>query len=96
MNQKGSSVIILVVAIAVVAIVIASAVSFYVLKSQGKAPTYMPLNNDYSPTSNYSSPTPSSVSQKDDINTLETELDSTTTGEIDSDINNLNSSASSL
>lgn len=64
----------------VIVVVLASAASYYILKSAGKAPQ-----------------APSGeVSDSDEASVIESELNSTTLDSIDTDIKNLETSASSL
>lgn len=86
MNKGNASIVILL--ILVVAIIGASAFAFYTLKNQGALPGY-----------SYSTPTPdpeATISPSDDLNTIKTELNSTTEGSVDQDFKDLESSASSL
>lgn len=95
MRNRGSGAIIVVIIVVIVLIIGASAASYYILKSQGKAPT---VAENYRQITTYT-PSPvgtTSVSNNDDVDTLEMELTETTTGDIDADVESLNSSASSL
>jgi len=83
-NQKGTSVILVVVGLFLV-ILVASAASYYLLKSAGKIP------GTASPGTSVSE-----ISDSDDATTLESEIDATTIDSIDSDLNGLDASASSL
>ena len=77
----------------VLLVVAAAAGSYYILKGLGRAPTagIVPVT--------YFTPTPTpfgEVSDSDDPDVLEAELDSTTLDSIDADLNSLETSASSL
>lgn len=91
MRQKGIAQIAVLVILTLL-IVIASAVSYYLLKSMGKAPTtgIVPVRY-FTPT-----PTPAGVSDFDDPSTIEAELDATSLDSIDNDLNDLETSAFSL
>jgi len=83
-NQKGASIILVVGGLFLV-ILLASAASYYLLKSTGKIPgTASPATST------------SEISDADDAKTLEGEIDGTTIDSIDTDLNNLDASASSL
>lgn len=56
----------------------------------------MNLNSDEPQTIQQLSPTPSPVSESTDIDTLEIELENTTSGSVDEDLETLDSEASSL
>lgn len=86
-----------IVIILVFVVVAASAASYYILKSVGITPTALDLPQKV--VNLLPSPTPvaaGTVSDKTDLETLDREINSADLGETDSEINNLNSSASSL
>jgi len=83
-NQKGASIILVVGGLFLV-ILVASAASYYFLKSAGKMPAISTPET-----------TTSGISNADDAKTLEGEIDGTTIDSIDTDLNNLDASASSL
>lgn len=96
MREQGNSNIIMLVIVLIILVIGASAVSFYVLKSQGKTPAsaYMYTNSTAKPAAK--SQNANTVSDNDDVDTLETELNQTSAGEIDGDIQSLDSSAAAL
>lgn len=83
MRQKGIAQIAVLIAL-ILLVIAASAASYYILKSGGKAPTTGIV------------PTPAGVSDSDDPSVIESELDATSLDSIDNDLNNLETSASSL
>ena len=91
MRQKGFGQITILIALVIV-VVLASAASYYILKSAGKAPSQglVPVA-----TSTPQAPT-GEVSDSDEASVIESELNSTTLDSIDTDIQNLETSASSL
>ena len=91
MRQKGI-VQITVLVVLILLVITASAASYYILKSMGKAPTtgIVPVSN-LTPT-----PTPGGVSDSDDPSVIESELNATSLDSTEGDINNLETSASSL
>lgn len=97
MNEKGNSSLLVIVIVFLVLIVVASGISYYILQSQGKAPVYMsPDNINYTTNMEYATSPTYGVSEDDEVVTLESELENTSSGDIDNDIYDLNSSASSL
>lgn len=91
MRQKGIAQIAVLIALILLVITV-SAASYYLLKNMGKAPTtgIVPVSY-FTPT-----PTPSGVSDSDDPSVIESELNATNLDLIDNDLNNLETSASSL
>lgn len=91
MRQKGLTQI-ATLAILIVLVIVASAGSYYILKSMGKAPTFglVPVTY-FTPT-----PTPSGISDSDDPSVIESEFDSTTLNSFDTELDSLETSASSL
>lgn len=93
-NQKGFSAVTLLVVLAII-FVLFSASSFYYLKFQGKIPTsnfpFLQVATTSTP-----EPTASGVSTSTDISTVEKELDETTIDSVETELNKLGSSASSL
>lgn len=97
--RNGFSPIIIVVIIAVV-ILIASAAAFYYLRSQGMLPGYeqeaantnTQIQEQYFPTSGPID----AVSHEEDLKTLESEINATNEGSVESDIQDLDTSADSL
>lgn len=91
MKQKGIAQIAVLIALILLVITV-SAASYYLLKNMGKAPTtgIVPVSY-FTPT-----PTPSGVSDSDDPSVIESELDATSLDSIEGDLNNLETSASSL
>lgn len=90
MRQKGISQIPILV-ILLILVIAASAASYYVLKSAGKAPSrgIFPL---VTPT-----PTPSvEISDSDEPDVIESELDTTSLESVDNDLKDLETSAASL
>lgn len=89
---------VMIILVVLVLLLVASGVAYYVLKSQGKLPGY--TNNFYATPVPYVYPTDAPVSEEisneDDINTLQMELEGTTEGSLDSDFSELDSEASSL
>lgn len=92
--QKGFSAVTLLVVLAII-FVLVSAGSFYYLKFQGKSLTSsLPfVQVAVTPTPE---PTTSGISTSTDISITEKELDETTIDSIDTELNKLDSSASSL
>lgn len=83
-NQKGTSILLVIGALFLI-ILVASAASYYLLKSAGKIPeTTSPATSA------------TGISDADDAKTLGGELDATTIDSIDADLNSLDASASSL
>lgn len=80
--------------------VVASGAAFYILKGQNKLPGYgspTPASYSYNATPQASeSAELESVSEKDDLETIQMELNSTQSEEVELDIKNLEYSATSL
>ena len=92
MRQKGITPIIVLVVIGVL-ILLGSAGAYYYLKMSGKSPFEdVVINYSISPTL----PWEAEISDNDDSETLESELNATEVDSIDADIDELESSASSL
>ena len=91
MRQKGTAQITVLITL-ILLVIAASAASYYILKSMGKAPTtgIVPVGN-FTPT-----PTPDGVSDSEDPSVIESELNATGLDSIEGDLNNLETSASSL
>jgi hypothetical protein len=91
MRQKGITQV-LVLVILVILVAVASVSSYYILKSWGRAPVggIVPVTY-FTPT-----PTPTGISDSDDPSVIEAEFDSTTLDAFDSEIDSLETSASSL
>jgi len=91
MRQKGIAQIAVLLAL-ILLVIAASAASYYILKNMGKAPTtgIVPVSY-FTP-----APTPAGVSDSDDPSVIESELNATSLDSIDNDLNNLETSASSL
>lgn len=96
MKSKGFSQIFILLLL-VILIIFASAASYYILKASGKAPK-QGLIKTLIPSSQISTtPTPSDVvSDSDEVETIESELENTDIGSPDADIKELETSASSL
>ena len=91
--QKGSSPILVGVVIVLV-ILVASAASYYLLKSFGQAPTQSLV--PVSQTTPVPVDTSSGISDSDDGATLESEIEDTSIDSVDSELNDLDASAASL
>jgi hypothetical protein len=90
MNNRGNAAII-VLLLLVAGIVVASAFAFYTLKNQGALPGYgTDQNYSYTPSPEVT------ISPIDDLDTIQTELDSTSEGSVDAEFNELESQAASL
>ena len=84
-NESGVFQLVIIVVL-VVGILVLSAVSYYVLKSQGKAPVALVPNiSQLGP-----------ISASTDTNTIETELNDTQIDSIDSDLKDLDASAAAF
>lgn len=85
MRQKGiAQITVLIILLGLV--VAAAAASYYILKKTGKAPSLFT-----------SAPTPiAEISDSDDPDVIEAELDATTIDSVDADLKELETSASSL
>lgn len=83
MRQKGIAQIAVLLAL-ILLVIAASAASYYILRSAGKIPT------------TGIGPTPVGISDSDDPSVIESELNTTNLDSIDSDLKNLETSASSL
>lgn len=94
--NKGFSAILIIVVLALL-LVGACAGAYYYLNSQGKIPGTS-IDSSYS----YTSPLPTalpdgnSVSPNNDLDTIEAELNNTTEGSIDADLEELDKESSSL
>lgn len=94
-NKKGYSVII-VILILLVLILVVSGASYYLLKSTGQAPQ---LPSPYSSTQDTPAEAetePAPLTDSDDLDTLEEEINNTLIGSPDDDIDSMESDASSL
>jgi len=91
MRQKGIAQIAVLLAL-ILLVVAVSAASYYILKNMGKVPTtgIVPVSY-FTP-----APTPAGVSDSDDPSVIESELDATNLDSVEGDLNNLETSASSL
>lgn len=96
MKSKGFSQIFVLILL-VILIILASAASYYILKVNGRAPS-QGLMKMWAPSSQTAvTPTPSGeVSDSDEVDIIESELETTDIGSPESDIKELETSASSL
>src|SRR3989344_4785655 len=100
MNKKAShgSVVIIVIIVGFLLIVGVAAASYYLLWSQQALPEQ--INKQYTSgqtgSGEVGTPSMKPISDSDSLKDIEAELESTSEGSIDADINSLNSSASSL
>lgn len=90
MREKGFSPIIVIVGL-VALFIAASAGAYYFLKFTGKSPYEKLEVSTISPT-----PSQAAISTSEDPKVIEKEIDDTTINSIDTDINNLETSASAL